>query len=297
MINKRNGFTATFIVHHSEELLSFLLNKCKTSRNNVKRLLANRQVVVNGVMVRQYNFMLEKEDEVKIAKYPIEEEKNSKFKKERLPFSILYEDDDFIAIDKPQGLLSIDNGKEEQTAYRYVSRYVQEKDKNQRVYIIHRIDKETSGVLVFTKNKSIHSMLRLRWNQYVRVRQYYALVEGRLEPATATIQNFLAETENGMMYVSKNPNELKAVLHYRVVKQNKDYSLLEVEIDTGRKNQIRVQLKHLGHGIVGDKKYGYEKDPLHRLGLHAIKLEFIHPITKAVLSISSPLPKEFLSVF
>ena len=292
--------TAVYKVNRSDELLEFLLKKCNTSRNNVKKLLSNHQVLVNGSPVTQFNLPLAKDDEIKITKNPVNDVKKSDFireKKKFYTFNVLYEDEDFIAIDKPHGLLSVESDKEKECAFSYVLQYLQNKNKSLRPFVLHRIDKETSGVLVFAKNTKIHSMLKLNWNEYVRVREYTAVVEGILEEKNKTISSYLFENTNNLVYSSNNPNGQKAITHYTVLKQNPQYSLLKVIIDTGRKNQIRVHMQELGHPIVGDDKYGCTKNPFKRLGLHASRLEFIHPITKELISISAPVPGIFKGPF
>ena len=308
-VNGAPIYTATYKVNRSDELMEFLLRKCNTSRNNVKALLVRKQVLVNGSVVTQYNFPLAKDDEVKLSRKPMKEgvvakmpagaRTNQTVRKKRLPveFSVIYEDDDFIAVNKPVGLLSVENDKETECAYGYVLQMLQEKDKNSRPYILHRIDKETSGVLVFAKNIKIHSMLKMHWNEQVTVREYHAVVEGVPEKSTDTLVSYLKENTNNMVYATKDPTGQKAITHYEVLKENGQFALLRVRIDTGRKNQIRVQMKEIGHGIVGDDKYGFTKNPLNRLGLHASKLEFIHPVTKELISISAGVPAAFRGLF
>ena len=300
--DRSKEYTYVFKVNRSSELLEFLLTKLNTSRNNVKSLLTNIQILVNGSLVTQYNFMLAKDDEVKISKRPVPREENQKQNKPKAKkfytFNIIYEDEDFIAIDKPYGLLSVESDKErDDTAFNYVFNYLQNKNKALRPYILHRIDKETSGVLVFAKNPIIHSMMKLRWNELVKTREYYALVEGSVEVKGDTITSYLHKNQNDLMYSSKDPSGEYAITNYKVVKQNASYSLLRVNIETGRKNQIRVHMQDIGHPIVGDDKYGHTKNPLKRLGLHASKLEFVHPITKEVIEISASCPNIFNGVF
>lgn len=298
--------TAVYKVNYSDTLLEFLLRKCKTSRNNVKSLLARRQVLVNGSLVTQYDYPLAKDDEVKIAKNSVSGEvfataKKRKEKRERKeaaqPIKILLETEDFIAIDKPAGLLSVESDKDGECAYAYVSSYLKGQGKNARPYVLHRIDKETSGVLVFAKDPKIHSMLRMRWNECVTLREYIAVAEGTFEKKEDTIVSYLKENANNMMYCTQDGAGQKAVTHYKVEKENGVLSLLRVTIETGRKNQIRVQLKSIGHGVIGDDKYGCEKNPLGRLGLHASRLEFIHPVTKEVVAISAAPPANFRNLF
>lgn len=187
----------------------------------------------------------------------------------------------------------MESDKERECAFQYVLEYLQAKDKRMRPFVIHRIDKETSGVLMFAKNIKLHSMLRQNWNTYVKTREYIAVVEGKMEKKEDTLISFLKENQNNLVYSVKNGDGQKAVTHYRVIAENKEYSLLKVLIDTGRKNQIRVQMHELGHPILGDEKYGYTKNPLKRLGLHASKLEFLHPITGELISVEAKAPNIF----
>lgn len=298
-------YTATYKVSRSDFLLEFLLRKCNTSRNNVKSLLAKRLVLVNGSLVTQFDFPLAKDDEVKISKTPVKGETakrkapTSRREKATPPqkIRVIYEDDYFLAIDKPAGLLSVQSDKETECAYGYVLAYLAAKDKNTRPFILHRIDKETSGVLVFAKDIKIHSMLKMHWNELVSLREYYAVVEGVLEQKSGTVVSYLKENKNNLTYVTNDPTGQKAITHYEVVEENEEYSLLRVKIDTGRKNQIRVQLKSKGHAVVGDDKYGSTKNPLARLGLHASHLAFQSPITKEILSFHAPVPAAFRALF
>ncbi len=303
-INGAPVYTATYKVNRSDELLEFLLRKCNTSRNNVKSLLVRKQVLVNGSVVTQYNFVLAKDDEVKISKKPMKDVKIVKAtnaarraKPIKLPFKIVYEDEDFIAIDKPEGLLSVESDKSTQCAYGYLQTYLAQQEKNARPFVLHRIDKETSGILVFAKNVKIHSMLKLHWSEQVQLREYYAVVEGVMAEKQGTLVHYLKENANNLVYCTKDPSGQKAITHYEVVKENEEYSLLRVRIDTGRKNQIRVQMKEIGHSVVGDDKYNSATNPIERLGLHASRLQFIHPISKELIELSAPLPTCFQGVF
>lgn len=297
-------YTASFKVNRSDELLEFLLKKMNTSRNNVKNLLSHHMVLVNGSPVSQYNLMLAKDDEVKITKKPQlsmprvkNDSKNKKDKPKRVYLDIIYEDDDFIAINKPNGLLSVESDKERECAFSYVLEYMQENDPKSRPFVLHRIDKETSGVLVFAKNVKIHSMLKLNWNEYIKTREYFAMVEGTLKEKEGRITSYLKENQNNLVYSTQDPSGALAVTDYKVKKENGQYSLLSVFIYTGRKNQIRVHMHDIGNPIVGDEKYGCTKNPLKRLGLHASRLEFLHPITKELISIKAPVPNIFYGPF
>lgn len=287
--------TAKYKVKRSSELMTFLLEKLNTSRNNVKHLLSNKQVLVNGNQVSQFNFPLANEDEVSLTKFPVTTLPQVKKQEKKLHLDIIYEDEDFIAINKPAGLLSVATDKElEDTAYSQVFNYL--KAKHKRPYVIHRIDKETSGVLVFTTNVKLQSRLRLEWNKFVKYRGYIAICEGLLEEKEGTIKNYLANNEYNLVYVSNNRNDQLAITHYKVIKENKTFSLLDINIDTGRKNQIRVQLANLGHPIIGDDKYGH-KETCKRLGLHASRLVFINPYNHKEIDIIAKTPVLFYNLF
>lgn len=307
-VNGAPVYTAVYKVNHSDELLEFLLRKCNTSRNNVKSLLVRRQVLVNGRVVTQYNYALAKDDEVKLSKRPVKDGptaqqtihgKPVRMPRPRVDMKIIYEDEDFIAVDKPVGVLSVESDKERECAYNYVCDYLQKQDKNARAFVLHRIDKETSGVLVFAKNIKLHSMLKMKWNEQVQLREYYAVVDGTMPEKSGTVTSYLKENVNNLVYSTNDPTGQKAITHYEVVKENGVHSLLRVKIDTGRKNQIRVHMQSLDHPVVGDDKYGkkadgtFVKNPLERLGLHASALEFIHPITKEVMTIRAGVPAAF----
>ena len=300
--DERIIYTALYKVNRSDELLEFLLRKCNTSRNNVKSLLTNGQVLVNGSVISQYDFALAKDDEVKISKTPMKDKlvrnaKKSAVRPYRMDLKIIYEDDDFVAVDKPVGLLSVESDKDRNCAFGKVLKYLQSKDKNARPFILHRIDKETSGVLVFAKNPKVYSALKLKWNEFVSEREYFAIAEGIFEKKENRLVNYLKENKNNLVFVTQDPSGQKAITDYRVVREKDGLSLLALNIQTGRKNQIRVQLKEQGHPIVGDEKYGFTKNPLSRLGLHASKLVFLHPFTKELITISASVPNEFWRIF
>ena len=295
---EKTVYTATYKVNRSDTLLEFLLRKCNTSRNNVKSLLVRKQVLVNGSVVTQYDFALAKDDEVKLSKRPMKDApvkivKNTRERNVRLnrQLKILYEDDEFLAVEKPCGMLSVESDKERESAFSYALEYLSKQGK--RPFVLHRIDKETSGVLVFAKDIKIHSKLKLKWNELVQTREYYAVVEGILEKKQDTIVSYLKENKNNLMYSTDDPSGQKAITHYEVLKEKDGYSLLRVRIDTGRKNQIRVHMLSLNCPIVGDDKYGKPKNPMGRLGLHASKIEFLHPDSGELTSFVSTLPPAF----
>lgn len=275
------------------ELLEFLLLTFKDrSRNSVKSLLSNHCVAIDGAPVSQFNFKLYPGDVVIVSKTPIH-------KKTRSNLPIIYENDEIIVINKPSGLLSIASDKEKgSTAYRMLTDYVQQKDKHNRIFVVHRLDEDTSGVLMVAKNVKIQQALQDKWNDLVSSRGYYAIVEGTMEKKQGTIKSYLKKNSQNMMYSSKKEGDGQlAITHYRVLYEIEGYSLLDVHIDSGRKNQIRVHLGDLGHHVVGDDKYGNPSNPIKRLGLHCYELELKHPFTGKVMKFSAPIPKEFKSLF
>ncbi len=296
-------YTYTWVIPHSASLLDFLLSKIPLSRNSVKKLLHDRKVLVNGKPVTQFDYPLAKDDEVRIARNPVRMENSAKLGRKKTIDSplvkwIIYEDDQFLAIDKPHGLLSVESDQERVCAYSYACDYLRMKGASNRPYILHRIDKETSGVLVFAKDIKVHSMLRMHWNEDISLREYYAVVNGTLPEKKGRLVHYLAENENNIVYLTKNKKKgKKAITNYEVVKENDEYSLLRVTIETGRKNQIRVQMASIGHPIVGDEKYGDGISPFGRLGLHASELDFIHPETHEIMKMKAPVPEEFYSLF
>ena len=282
-----------FEVKRDCELLDFLFETHKgQSNNSVKALLKNHHVTVDGAPITQFNFKLYKGDKVIISKNPIR-----KITRSRLP--IIYEDDEIIVINKPSGLLSIASDKEKgSTAYRMLTDYVQQKDKHNRIFVVHRLDEDTSGVLMVAKNPKIQKALQDNWNDIVSKRGYYAVVDGVMKEKSGTIKSYLKKNVQNMMYSSKKQGDGQfAVTHYKVINENDKYSLLDVSIDSGRKNQIRVHLGDLGHNVIGDDKYGNPTNPIKRLGLHVYELTLTHPFTGKKLDFKSPIPKEFLSLF
>ena len=267
-------------VNKEIELLEFLYQIYRDqSRNNVKSILSKRHVAVNGLPVTQFNYKLYKGDIVQVSKEQFDRSQVVKQEaKRKVNINIVYEDNDILIINKPNGLLTIESDHEKSdTAYKLVLEYMSQKDKNARCFQVHRLDKETSGLLLFTKSYELKELLTKNWNTLVKERGYVAVVEGKMPKKEGTIINWLKETDTHLMYDSKKQGEgLKAITNYQVIKETQKYSLLNITIETGRKNQIRVAMSEMGHPVVGDDKYGNPSDPLKRLGLHAQTLKFKH---------------------
>ncbi len=209
--------------------------------------------------------------------------------------SILFEDNDILIISKPVGLLTVATEDErEQTVYFYLRQYLQQRDKRQRLFIVHRLDKFASGILVFAKSERIKSLLQGIFMRHDIQRKYWAIVEGSVEKGRGTIRSHLVENKSLRMHSTEDSGKGKlAITHYRVLRRAGRVTALEVTLETGRKNQIRVHLSEMGHPIVGDKAYGSTKDPLGRLGLHAFLLGFKHPVTGENLLFRTEPPREF----
>ena len=280
-----------YVVKEPCELLEFLLLTFKDqSRNSVKSLLGSHRVTIDGAPVTQFNFKLYPGDTVIISNTAIR-------KKTRSNLPIIFEDNDLIVINKPTKLLSVPSDNEKgSTAFRMVNDYLQQKDKHNRAFIVHRLDEDTSGVLMFAKNIKMTNALTDgdNWNDLVKKRGYYAIVEGQLDNKEGRITSYLKKNAQNMMYSSKKKGDGQlAITDYQVIKENKDYSLVDVDIKTGRKNQIRVHFGDLGHFIIGDDKYGEPSNPIKRLGLHAYELDIRNPLTGKMMKFTAPIPKEF----
>ena len=275
------------------ELMAFLLAHLPhKNRNNIKSLLSNKQILVDGKVYTQFNHPLRSGQVVTVAANRAPE--TSQYR----GLTILYEDPSLIVINKQAGLLSMATSKErDRTAYGILSDYVKKQNPNNKIFIIHRLDRETSGVMMFARSEKVQRLMQESWNATTKERTYVALVEGVPEPERDTITSYLRESKALIVYSSQNPdNGQLSITNYKIVKTGNEYALLELELETGRKNQIRVHMQDIGHSIVGDAKYGATTDPIGRLGLHAEVLAFEHPITGAPMRFDAPVPKSFLSV-
>lgn len=280
-----------FQVKKEETLINFLREKINNkSKNNIKTMIVNNQIYVNDKIQNKIMYNLNKNDIVEVKKYrSINKEHN---------LNIIYEDDNLIVVDKPYGLLSISTDKEkEYTMYHMVSKYVKQKNKSNKIFIVHRLDKDTSGIILFAKNEKIKKMLQENWNEKVIERYYYAVVHGNIPKGNYQIKSYLKENNNFIVHSTDNKHIGKfAITNYSVIKNNNKYSLLDIDIKTGRKNQIRVHLSENKHPIVGDKKYGKDDKHYKRLYLHAYKLKIINPKTNEVLEFKTNMPLEFKKI-
>lgn len=275
-----------YIVTENDKLYNYLrkiiTNK---SKNNIKSLLKNECVMVNNKIITKYDYALFKGDIIEINK-------DKKVINNNL--SVIYEDNNIIVVDKPSKLLTISNKNEkENTLYRMVSNYLK-KDRN-KVFIIHRLDFDTSGVIMFAKNEKVQKLYQDNWNNLAKVREYYAVVEG-ITDDKGHIESYLKQTKTLLVYSSKNKDGYFAITDYEKVANNNKYSLLKINISTGRRNQIRCHMHDINHPIVGDNRYLSKTNPINRLALHASRLVITDPITKNDFIFISNIPDNFYSL-
>lgn len=292
----------SFRVETATELMPFLLSKLGgMTRTSVKQLLSQRRVTVNAGIQTRHDTPVKPGDIIQIN----QGRGNVELRHPKL--RVIYEDNALIVVEKKNGLLTVPyNPKSsEMTAYSILKDYVRKQSNRNTVHVVHRLDRETSGVLVFAKSPELQEYMRTYWKQLVSKRSYVALVEGHLDKTEGTITSWLTEdNQTAMVYSSDKDNGgQKAITNYKVLKattigegdQEMNISLVELNLETGRTNQIRVHMQSIGHPIIGDRKYGHgnEYSPIDRLCLHARTLEFIHPMTEKKARFEAPLPKEF----
>ena len=275
------------IVKEDDTLLKYLLKNINNkSKNNIKTFLSKGNVLVNNVVITKHDYILNKNDNIIVRMSNI----NNKIKN----INIIYEDNDFIVVNKPQGLLCVATSKENKnTLYHLVREHIKNNNKKDKIFIVHRLDKDTSGIVLFAKKEKLKTLLQNNWNKLVE-RKYIALVEGKVIKESDTITSYLKETKDLKVYSSKEGKFASTT--YKRIKYNKKYTLLEIKINTGRKNQIRVHLSDIHHPIVGDKKYNAKTNPIKRLCLHAYSLKFINPITNKKYYFKTEEPKDIIKL-
>lgn len=288
---------ASFQVKENAVLMEFLMAQMPgKSRSKIKLLLSRKQVLVDGLPISQFNHPLVHGQNVEISKG---KQETYRAVKQARALSIVYEDTELIVIEKPAGLLSIGTEKEKRaTAYSLLSDYVKQQDPENKIFVVHRLDRETSGLMMFAKSEEIKYHLQELWANTVIERTYIAVVEGYVKEEEGVISSYLVEGKTFVVHSSQNSKAgKKAVTHFKTLERKRGYSLLKVNLDTGRKNQIRVHMQDIGHSIVGDKKYGATGSPLKRLGLHAQQLSFAHPLSGKKIFFESKIPDEFTRLF
>ena len=288
--NKARNRYKDYPVREECELLTFLMTYIEgISRTRAKELLSRKMVYVNSQITTQYNFLLQPGMLVQISDHGRKRDLQSKWVK------IVYEDAFLFVVEKANGILTNTMpGKRTETVKSILDEYVKRQNRTFSVHTVHRLDRETSGLLIFAKRRDVQQMLTDNWKDLVADRRYIAVCEGLMEKDTGTVTSWLTDDRMFISHSSAIDNGGKeAITHYRTLKRGKEYSLVEMKLDTGRKNQIRVHMQDLHHPIAGDYKYGAETDPIGRICLHAYKLAFQHPITGEFLKFDTPIPPQF----
>lgn len=269
-----------FEVKENSELLKFMYAEIKgVPKGKIKSFLEHRQVSVNGMVTTKFNLALKPGDTVKIS--------TGEGTRETRGIKIVYEDEWIVAVNKPAGLLTVATDSEKlKTAYALLS-----ENRRGKLFVVHRLDRDTSGVLLFAKSAEIKEKLQEDWNDRILLREYLAVCEGNFEKKKGVCKSNIAENSAHIMYSGKEGK--LAITEYEVLRENADYSYVKLNLKTGRKNQIRVHMKELGNPVVGDKKYGSTKNPIERLGLHAVRLGFIHPVSGEELIVKADPERKF----
>ena len=286
------------------------------SRTGVKNILSKGRILVNGESRTAFDLPLKKGDRITVLSKGISiaraTRNDARSEVEKAGVQILFEDENYIVVDKPSGMLTVATGKEKKTLYALLNAYIKVNARMQRkedllsgrepdrstakIWIVHRLDRGTSGVLVFAKNERAKDILQSKWKDLVAERKYVAWLEGKLEKERGAIQSWLAENPKSLKMVSLDqevPGSQLAITHYRVLSYSRHYTQVEFSLQTGRKNQIRVHAASLEHPVAGDEKYGAQTDPVKRLALHAETLVFRNPFSGKTVRCTSPLPACF----
>lgn len=279
-------------VTYDAPLLEYLVKNIKMSRNKLKDTLQGRGIRVGGKTVTQFDFPLKRGMKISISK----SKRNNLFKSKW--FKLIYEDDFLVVIEKMPGILSMAAGHGSLNVKSVLDDYFHRSRQKCRAHTVHRLDRDTSGLMVYAKDMETEQILEHNWHDIVYDRRYVAVVAGEMEEDNGTIANWLKDNRAYVTYSSPFDNGGKyAVTHFHTLKRSTDYSLVEYKLETGRKNQIRVHSADMGHPVCGDVKYGNGCDPLHRLCLHAYMLHFTHPVTQIPMEFSTPIPVQFRKLF
>ncbi len=275
--------------------IDFLTKKLSgQSRSSIKQLFAHRCVWLGQERPLMATQMVRPGDVVAVRS------QREQHKELRHPLlRIVWEDEYLIAVEKREGLLSVATDRErEKTAYNILNEHARQFGQKGHVYVVHRLDRETSGIMIFAKTQEAQEKLRADWNETILERQYVAVVEGRMPQCEGKVESWLVEDKQTYVHSSPVPVEggQWSLTHYQVLQTNARYSLLRLDLETGRTNQIRVHMQSLGHPVVGDSKYGPDPSPRCRMMLHAKTIRFHHPITGQELSFEMRVPREFAAL-
>ncbi len=280
-------------VMQDDTLLNFLLNNVAESRSKIKATLQGRGIKVNGKTVTQFDFPLQKGTKVDVSKT---KRNNDKLKSRYV--KIVYEDQYLVVIEKNIGILSMAAGHRSLNVKAVLDDYFKKTRQRCTAHVVHRLDRDTSGLMIYAKDMETEQILEHNWHDIVFDRRYVAVLSGEMEDDEGTIENWLKDNKAYVTYSSPVDNGGKyAITHFRTLDRTTEHSLVEFKLETGRKNQIRVHSADMGHPVCGDIKYGNGDDPLHRLCLHAYMLCFYHPVTRQPMEFQTMIPAQFRHVF
>lgn len=298
MENKSNqAYAATkyieFTVKKPQILIDFLMTAMQgISRNKVKDILTGHGIAVDKKLVTQYDYQLEPGMVVRVSRHKRSTELKNKYVK------IVYEDKDLVVIEKNIGILSMSTTSHQFCVKTVLDEYFKRRHFKCTAHVVHRLDRETSGLMIYAKNQEVKRILEDNWHSIVTDRRYIAVVSGKMEKEGGTITSWLKDNKAFITHSSPTDNGGKfAVTHYHTLEVRDRYSLVELKLETGRKNQIRVHMLDIGHPVVGDPKYGDGNNPIGRLALHAFRLNFYHPITHERMEFETPYPLSFRKLF
>lgn len=288
----QGGDNLVITVKENAPLLEYLINNVSESRSKLKATLQGRGIAVNGRMVTQFDYQLKAGDKIIISRHKKQNQFKSRYVK------IVYEDRWLVVVEKNIGILSMAAGHSSLNVKSVLDDYFRKSRQKCRAHVVHRLDRDISGLMVYAKDIETEQILEHNWHQIVYDRRYIAVVSGEMEQDNGTIANWLKDNKAYITYSSPTDNGGKyAVTHFQVLNRTTEHSLVEYKLETGRKNQIRVHSADMGHPVCGDVKYGNGDDPLHRLCLHAYMLCFTHPVTGEPMEFSTPIPTAFRSLF
>ena len=289
----REGDYDHYDVKTSQPLLDFLLANVPQSRTKVKATLQGRGIKVNGKTVTQFDFLLQPGMKVAVSRT----KRNQQSFRSRY-VKIVYEDKWLIVVEKAVGILSMAAGHSSLNVKAVLDDYFKKSGQKCTAHVVHRLDRDTSGLMVYAKDMETEQILEHNWHQIVYDRRYVAVVSGEMEQDEGTVSNWLKDNKAYITYSSPVDNGGKlAITHFHVLDRTTEHSLVEYRLETGRKNQIRVHAADMGHPVCGDIKYGNGDDPLHRLCLHAWLLCFHHPVTGEPMEFETPIPTPFRLLF
>ena len=291
--DSKRGMYAVYTVEEDAQLLDWLIANLKgLSRNKVKDTLHGRGIKVNGKIVTQFDYPLTRGMKISVSK----SKKNDTFKSRYV--NLVYEDPYLVVIEKKPGILSMAAGHKSLNVKTVLDDYFRQTKQRCTAHVVHRLDRDTSGLMVYAKDMQTEQTLEHEWHNIVYDRRYVAEVSGEMEEDEGTIANWLKDNKAYVTYSSPVDNGGKyAVTHFHVLDRTTEHSLVEYKLETGRKNQIRVHSADMNHPVCGDVKYGNGDDPIHRLCLHAYMLHFFHPVTRARMEFETPIPSQFRMLF